>query len=51
MPKEIYVKQEESIDDIKERVTNERLKELLEYYPQFFDFNGAFEFDKFQSYL
>lgn len=51
MPKEIYVKQEESIDEIKERVTNERLKELLEYYPHFFDFNGAFEFDKFQSYL
>lgn len=40
-----------SLDEVQEEVLNKRLEELKGYYPQFFNKEGYFEFDKFKGYL
>lgn len=41
----------ESVDEVREELRNKRWEELMGYYPQFFNKEGNFEFDKFKSYL
>lgn len=40
-----------SVEEIQEEARNEKWEELREYYPQFFDKEGNFEFEKFKGYL
>lgn len=40
-----------SVEVVQEEVRNKRWEELKGYYPQFFNKEGNFEFDKFKGYL
>lgn len=40
-----------SIEEVQEEVQNKQWEELKGYYPQFFNKEGHFEFDKFKGYL
>ncbi|MCG7314786.1 site-specific DNA-methyltransferase [Priestia flexa] len=40
-----------SVEEIQEETRNERWEELKGYYPQFFDKEGNFEFEKFKCFL
>lgn len=40
-----------SVEEIQEEVLTKRWEELKGFYPQFFNNEGNFEFDKFKSYL